>query len=110
MFDTKGIRMPAYMLFIREGAIHDQAEMDIYSRMTRQNPPDPKLVPLVVYGAMEAIEGAAADGIVILQFPTVEDAKAWYNSPGYQAAAAHRMKGANYRAMIVEGLPIKAPG
>lgn len=96
--------MPVYMLFIREGAIRDQSEMDQYSRMNRQGPRDPKLIPLVVYGAIESVEGTAPDGMVMLQFPTMEDAKAWYNSPGYQAAIPHRMKGADYRAFIVQGL------
>jgi uncharacterized protein (DUF1330 family) len=96
--------MPVYMLFIREGAVRDQSEMDQYRRLTRQAPPDPKLKPLVMYGAIESVEGAAPDGMVMLQFPTVEDAKAWYNSPGYQAALPHRMKGADYRAFIVQGL------
>jgi uncharacterized protein (DUF1330 family) len=96
--------MPAYMLFIREDAIRNQAELDIYSRMNRQSPRNPKLKPLVVYGAIEALEGAAPDGIVMLEFPTVEDAKAWYNSPGYQAALPHRQSGADYRALIVQGL------
>ena len=62
------------------------------------------LTPLVVYGALEALEGDAPDGVVILRFPTVEDARAWYNSPAYQAAVAYRKKGADYRAFIVEGL------
>jgi uncharacterized protein (DUF1330 family) len=96
--------MPAYMLFIREGAIHDQSAMDTYSRMNRAGPRDPKLTPLAVYGAIEAVEGAAPDGIVLLQFPTVEDAKAWYNSPAYQAATPHRKNAADYRALIVQGL------
>jgi uncharacterized protein (DUF1330 family) len=96
--------MPVYMLFIREGAVRDQAELNIYSRMNRESPRDPNMKPLVVYGAMEAIEGNAPDGMVMLQFPTVEDAKAWYNSPAYQAAIPHRMKGADYRAFIVQGL------
>jgi uncharacterized protein (DUF1330 family) len=96
--------MPVYMLFIREGAIRDQSELDTYSRMNHQNPRDPKVTPLVVYGAIEAVEGDAPDGMVMLQFPTVEDAQAWYNSPGYQAAIPHRKKGADYRAFIVQGL------
>jgi uncharacterized protein (DUF1330 family) len=96
--------MPAYVLFIREGGIRNQSEMDIYQRMTREIPPDPKLTPLVVYGAMESLEGEPPAGTVILQFPTVEDAKAWYNTPGYQAALLHRRKGADYRAFIVQGL------
>ena len=95
--------MPAYMLFIREGAIRDQSELDTYSRKNREGPRDPKLTPLVVYGAMEVLEGEPPDGIVLLQFPTVEDAKAWYNSPAYQAAIPHRKKGADYRAVIVQG-------
>jgi uncharacterized protein (DUF1330 family) len=96
--------MPAYAVFIRESAIRDQAEIDIYQRSARGNPPDPKLTPLVVYGTLQALEGVAPDGVVLLQFPTVEDAKAWYYSAEYQAAAPHRIKGADYRAFIVEGL------
>ena len=96
--------MPVYMLFIREGAVRNQAEIDTYERMNRASPRDPNLKPLVVYGATEAVEGAAPDGMVMLQFPTVEDAKAWYNSPAYQAAIPHRKKGADYRAFIVQGL------
>jgi uncharacterized protein (DUF1330 family) len=96
--------MPAYVLFIREAAIHDQSEMDLYQRLAREVPPDPKLTPLVLYGAMETLEGKSPDGVVLLEFPTVEDAKAWYHSPGYQAAAQHRRKGAEYRAVIVQGM------
>jgi Domain of unknown function (DUF1330) len=96
--------MTAYVLFIREEAVRYQAEMDIYSRMNRANPPDPKLEPLVVYGAIEALEGATPDGVVLLRFPTVEDARAWYDSPAYQAAIPHRIKAANYRGFIVQGL------
>jgi len=96
--------MAAYVIFMRESPIRDAAEMQAYSKMTRMNPPDPKLTALSVYGAIEALEGDAPDGVVVLQFPTMEDAKAWYNSPNYQAAAQHRKKGADYRAMIVQGL------
>ena len=96
--------MAVYMLFIREEKVRDQAELAIYSRMNREAPRDPKITPLVVYGATEAIEGKAPDGMVMVQFPTAEDAKAWYNSPAYQAALPHRKKGADYRAFIVQGL------
>jgi uncharacterized protein (DUF1330 family) len=96
--------MPAYVLFIREGQIRSPADMETYERIAREAPLDPKLTPLVVYGAMESLEGEAPGGVVILQFPTLEDAKAWYQSPGYQAAVPHRKKGADYRAFIVQGL------
>ena len=72
--------------------------------MNRSYPRDPKMTPLSVYAAIEALEGDAPDGMVLLQFPTIEDARAWYNSPEYQAAIPHRMKGAEYRALLFQGL------
>ena len=96
--------MAAYILFLREGEVRDADEMALYNQKNRENPRDPNLTPLVVYGAMEALEGEAPEGIVLLKFPTVADAKAWYESPAYQAAAVHRRNGADYRAVIVEGL------
>jgi uncharacterized protein (DUF1330 family) len=96
--------MPAYALFIREDQVHNPSAMQAYERAAREAPLDPKLTPLAVYGALTSLEGEAPDGVVILQFPTVEDAKAWYQSPGYQAAIPHRKKGANYRVFIVQGL------
>lgn len=96
--------MAVYMLFMREGPVRDAAEMAIYSQMNRASPPDPKLTALSVYGAIEALEGEAPDGVILLQFPTLEDAKAWYHSPAYQAALPHRKNAADYRAMIIQGL------
>lgn len=95
--------MPAYMIFIREEPVRDPEAMAEYRRIGAQNVGDFKMKPLVVYGPTEAVEGKAPDGVVVLEFPTVEDAKKWYNSPGYQAAAPHRMRSAHYRAVIVEG-------
>lgn len=100
--------MPAYMIFLREGPVRDSAEMNEYSRLNREHAKefstDYKLKPLVVYGALQAAEGTAPDGVVVLEFPSVADAKAWYNSPAYQKAVPHRLKGADYRSFIVEGL------
>lgn len=97
--------MTAYMIFMREEPVRDPAAMAEYQRMNRANTDGGiKPTPLVVYGAIEAVEGKAPDGVIMLQFPTVEDAKAWYNSPGYQAAIPLRMQAADYRAIIVQGL------
>jgi uncharacterized protein (DUF1330 family) len=96
--------MTTYMIFIREGQVFDAAEMDLYQKSTRAGAPDPKLKPLIVYGKMETFEGEAPDGVVLLEFPDTEAAKAWYFSDRYQAAAAHRMRGANYRVLMVEGV------
>jgi uncharacterized protein (DUF1330 family) len=99
--------MPAYMIFLREEPIRDSAEMAEYGRLNREHAQESitafQLKPLVVYGALEAVEGRPPDGAIVLEFPSVADAKAWYNSPAYQKALPHRLKAANYRAFIVEG-------
>jgi uncharacterized protein (DUF1330 family) len=95
--------MTAYVVLFREGPVHDPAEMEAYAKKSRETPPDPNLKPLALYGELESLEGAPPDGVVILEFPTMEDARTWYYSPEYQAAAVHRKNGADYRAVIVDG-------
>ena len=97
--------MAAYLVFIREGAVRDTDAMAQYSKTARAADGEGiKMSPLVVYGGIEALEGQPADGLVIMQFDTAEDAKRWYNRPGYLDAVPHRQKGADYRVMMVEGL------
>jgi uncharacterized protein (DUF1330 family) len=100
--------MAAYMIFTREGPVFDQTEMDAYSNANRGAAGSfvqkYQMKPLAVYGATETFEGTAPDGIVMLEFPTMDDARGWYNSPEYQAAMAHRLKGATYRVTLVQGL------
>jgi uncharacterized protein (DUF1330 family) len=42
--------------------------------------------------------------VAIAEFPSVEEARQWYESPAYQAAVQHRFKGAIHRGLIVEGV------
>lgn len=96
--------MAAYMIFIREQPVRDDVAMAEYRRLNRDSATGHALKPLVVYGKVEAVEGTAPDGIVLLEFPDAEQARAWYHSPAYQAALPHRLRAADYRALIVEGL------
>ena len=95
--------MPAYAIFIREGEIFNHEEMALYQSANRSAAPTVPVKPLVVYGSMEALEGDAPDGMVMLQFDSMDDARTWYNDPLYQAASEHRKKAAHYRAFLVEG-------
>lgn len=92
------------MIFTREEPVRDPEAMAEYQRLTREIAGDYKLKPLVLYGAVEALEGPAPDGVIVLEFPSADAARAWYNSPGYQAALPHRLQAADYRAIIVEGV------
>jgi uncharacterized protein (DUF1330 family) len=94
--------MTAYVVFLRESPIHTPSEMAEYQRKGQLNPRDPNMLPLAVYGPQITLEGEAPDGAVILQFPTVEDAQAWYNGP-YKETALHRQAAADYRGFIIEG-------
>lgn len=100
--------MPAYMIFTREGPITDQAAMDAYSGMNRTQAgrfvADYALKPLSVYGAMETMEGEGPEGVVLLEFPDADAARAWYHSKEYQESALLRQQGASYRVLLVEGL------
>lgn len=96
--------MSAYLIVLREGPVQDKEAYDEYQRLNRENPPTVSVKPLVIYGAMQALEGAAPDGMVMLEFDTVADAEAWYESPGYQATLPYRLRSADWRAFIVEGM------
>jgi len=101
--------MPAYIIVYRETPVRDPARIEEYSRLNRENAPGFQerfgIQPLVLYGKSEAPEGANPDGVVMLQFPTIEDAKAWYDSAEYQEALAFRKEAADWRVVIVDGLP-----
>ena len=49
------------------------------------------------------IEGDKVDGVAIIEFASVEIAKAWYDSPAYRAIRHHREAGARYIGLLVEG-------
>jgi uncharacterized protein (DUF1330 family) len=95
--------MSAYVIFVRD-RITDPQEFSQYEQSAGAAAAGHPLTPLAFYGALDTLEGPPVDGAVVLEFPTVADARAWYESPLYQQALVHRLKGAEYRVFIVEGL------
>lgn len=55
-------------------------------------------------GPYEAMEGKGRGRNVVIEFDSVEAARACYNSPEYQAAKAIRQKYAEAEMVIVEGV------
>jgi hypothetical protein len=39
-----------------------------------------------------------------LEFPTFEEAEAWYDSPAYRVAVVRRFRGARFRTFILQGV------
>lgn len=73
-----------------------------------------KLVPATVekYGGRYAVRGGTVESkeggwnparIVVLEFPTMEQARKWYHSPEYAPALALRHKAASAKLILVEG-------
>jgi uncharacterized protein (DUF1330 family) len=92
----------AYIIYMRE-SMSDPVEFDRYTKMavpTLKNHPGRALA---FYGKLEILEGAAFEGAVILEFPSIEEAHRWFDSPEYQAAVVHRKAAAAYRVFIIEG-------
>jgi len=61
---------------------------------------------LVRGGAQELREGQQRPSSVVIEFPTLEAAKACYDSPEYQAAKALRVPVSDIDLVIVEGFDI----
>ena len=56
-------------------------------------------------GAVEDLEGAIPySRVVILEFPTMDKARAWYHSPEYQAAKRMREGGGEGMFTLVQGI------
>jgi uncharacterized protein (DUF1330 family) len=94
--------MSAYFIFTREKTL-DQAEMDLYSQQVSATTAGYEMKILAAYGPHEDVEGTPTEGTIILEFPSMKAAKAWYDSPAYREVVTHRFKGAVYRATLVRG-------
>ena len=95
--------MSAYLIFTRQKTL-DEAEMKIYWDNIRATFEGHQVKVLVNYGRLEVLEGDTVEGIVLAEFPSFEAAKAWYESPSYQAIRHHRLQGAIYRGLLVQGV------
>ena len=57
-------------------------------------------------GRSEKLEGETpANRIVVLEFPSYEQAKGWYDSEGYRVAMAIRQSASTGSLILVEGTP-----
>lgn len=95
--------MATYIVFTREST-RNAAELETYSQHVGPTLAGHPITVLAAYGRHEVLEGPDVEGVVILEFPSLAEAKAWYDSPAYCEVREHRFRGANYRAVIVEGV------
>jgi uncharacterized protein (DUF1330 family) len=95
--------MPAYL--ISQITVRDPATYERYKELA---PPS-----IAIYGGRYVVRGGATETLegswrptrlVILEFPSVERARAWWDSPEYAAAKALRQACADTEMLLVDGL------
>ncbi|QCR22222.1 DUF1330 domain-containing protein [Pontibacter sp. SGAir0037] len=94
--------MPAYIIV--EVEITDPEAYIGYTKLTPATIAayDGKFI--VRGGSTESLEGEwQPNRMVVLEFPSVDRAKEWWNSPEYAPAKEIRQKAANTKMIVVEG-------
>jgi len=92
-----------YMVFTED--IHDVAGMAAYAQASAKTLAGVRV--LVVDAHPQVMEGEwHGDRTVILEFASVEAARAWYDSPAYREALPLRQAAARSNAVILTGFEL----
>jgi uncharacterized protein (DUF1330 family) len=95
--------MPAYVIV--ETDIHDPEQYERYKAASPGSVAEGGGRFVARGGELAVLEGEwNPSRIVILEFPDLEAAKRWYESPGYQEVKALREGAARLRIVAVEGV------
>ncbi|MFE2146062.1 DUF1330 domain-containing protein [Streptomyces sp. NPDC059456] len=96
--------MTAYAIaHLRPGAVNEDV---LHYIEEIQSTMDPFEGRFLVHGAqVEVMEGPFPGTVVILGFPDIERARAWYASPAYRALAPLRTRHIPGELILVDGVP-----
>ena len=95
--------MAAYAVFIRD-RLRDPETMRTYLDEVGATFEGHPVTRRVNHGAFEMLEGAAMESVVIMEFPSIDAARAWYDGPAYREVRRLRHLAADYRVFIAEGV------
>jgi uncharacterized protein (DUF1330 family) len=95
--------MPAYVIV--DLTVTDQATMDEYRKQVPATLAKYGGRFLVRGGAHQTIEGSwKPNRMVVLEFPSMDQAKRWYDSEEYREPKAMRLRAGNANLIMVEGV------
>jgi uncharacterized protein (DUF1330 family) len=95
--------MPAYV--ISDVTIRDEANADAYRERAAQSIARYGGKYLVRAGAIEVLEGDwSPRAVIIVEFPDMERARAWYRSEAYAEALKYRDAALSRDLILVEGM------
>jgi uncharacterized protein (DUF1330 family) len=94
--------MAGYIL--AEVEVTDPEQYQVYARQTSATVEKYGGKFLVRGGPYETLEGnSQGKRLVVLEFPSVEQARAWYDSPEYSAIRGIRQRAAISQLLLVQG-------
>ena len=98
---------PAFVIVERLATTGPERIQEEYARLARDILPKygARYIARSQRNTMLEGEAAAPCCMAVLQFPSLDAARRWYNSPENQAAARIRQSGARFRIIAIEGLP-----
>lgn len=97
------LAMPAYVIV--EITIHDPVLYEDYKKLTP--------AAIAAYDGRFVVRGAQSESlegdwnpqrVVVLEFPSVERAKEWWDSPEYTEAKVIRQRAASTKMLVVQGV------
>jgi len=96
--------MPAYLISLCRD-VTDRRHLEDYWANVAPAFKGFEAKPLVAYAPFEILEGAGGGvlGVVLFEFPSMDEARRWYTSPAYQEVKKLREGAANFDLILVEG-------
>jgi uncharacterized protein (DUF1330 family) len=95
--------MPAYLISICRG-VTDRAKLEQYWTHSRPTFEGFNAQLLAVYTQVKPLEaGGPVEGVVLVEFPSMESATRWYESPAYQEVRKYRIGAAEFEIILVDG-------
>ena len=96
--------MTVYLVLIRESISDLKQYEEKYRRLVPASFVGRNVTPVAQSrtSGMAVLEGPEIEGMAITSFPTMEEARAWFDSPEYQTARKGREGIANCRIVVCE--------
>jgi len=101
---------PAFVIVERLATTGPESIQEEYARLAREILPKygARYIARSQRNTMLEGDGQAPCCMAVLQFPSVDAVRRWYDSPENRAAAKVRQGGARFRIIAIEGLPVKS--
>jgi len=98
---------PAFVIIERTATTGAESIQEQYAKLAREILPKygARYLARSQHNTLLEGDGAAPCCMAVLQFPSVEAVRRWYDSPENRSAAQIRQSGAKFRIIAIEGLP-----